>query len=360
MAAARIPASSGVARASAAAPGPPAGLRRVLLHHQNRRPLHQRLAASSSDANGTSADNNTSAQTATTPPSFAPGTAALDKAARRFAAGVKAGLSPEEMTAMEVAGVQSFSELTGPQKEYATAVMKKLERRAEELAREERERRAREAANFELGKKLYERGEYRACVQALEQGVEDACGKTTQLGGECAMWLALGYQALGREQDCLDLYRFLEQNHPNKKLRKQAADLRYILEAPKLELSPDERVTVPVISSDDAWKAGGRRSSSSSSLRSRKGGGGGGKGEKKPWERDLLDPDGFKFLPDEWYVRVAWAVVIVGTGLYGNWVYSSQKGVVRPAVVVVQEEQRREAGASSSSSLATTAPALRD
>lgn len=305
-------------------------------------------------------------RTATTPPSRPPTSFAagpqLDKAARRFAAGVKAGLTADEMVAMEIGGVPNFADLTPPQREYAQAVKRKLEQRAEELAKEEAERRAREAKNFELGKKLYERGEYRACVEALERGVEDAGGRGTQLGGECAMWLALGYQALGREEQCLELYRWLEQNHPNKKLRKQAADLRYILEAPKLELSPDERVTVPLISSDDAWRQGGRRSSAASSLRKKGGGGGAGKGERKPWERDL-DVE-LQFLPDKWYVRVAWVAVIVGSGVYGNWVAKQQQQVqaltgTGSTVVVEQRTQQQQQQQALSSLPMASAPMLR-
>jgi tetratricopeptide (TPR) repeat protein len=348
----------------------PTGLRRVLRTTTTTvappRPprLSPPRATEGQGASNGSADNapDSVVRTATTPParpptSFATGPQ-LDKAARRFAAGVKAGLTADEMVAMEIGGVPNFADLTPPQREYASAVKRKLEKRAEELAKEEAERRAREARNFELGKALYERGEYRACVEALEQGVEDAGGRGTQLGGECAMWLALGYQALGREEQCLELYRWLEQNHPNKKLRKQAADLRYILEAPKLELSPEERVTVPLISSDDAWRQGGRRSSAASSLRKRGGGGGAGKGERKPWERDL-DVE-LQFLPDKWYVRVAWVAVLVGSGVYGNWVAKQQqpqlKGGPTAAVVV---EQRTEQQQALSSLPVAPAPVLR-
>jgi len=303
------------------------GLRRVMVASSRRALPRVAVNSTSSSSSGGSAGAGEGRPLAAAPPPVAGGSLAagpaLDKAARRFAAGVKAGLSPDEMTAMELAAGASsgpVAELTEAQRAYAQAVRARLEQRAAELAREDAARRAREARNFEAGKLLYERGEYRRCVEALELAVEDAGGKGTQLGGEAAMWLALGYQAVGREQDCGDLYRWLEQNHPNKRLRKQAGDLRYILEAPKLELSPDERVTVPVISSADAWKAGGRRSSVSSSLR-KKGGGGGG-GEKKPWERDVT---GAGILPDAWYVRVAWVVVIVGTGVYGNHVAALQR-----------------------------------
>lgn len=204
------------------------------------------------------------------------------------------------------------------------------------------------------GKKAYERGQYENSVSFLEQAVEKA-GKATILGGEAMMWLALAYQvgssrpgeggrggcvaaggrrwhccvwvlthcavcclftqACGREQECIDTYKWLEDNHPVPKVcaggqhllraqqsvkqqrgpntpvrvctplhpntpvcvrvhpssaphpplcvcapllhpsqvKKQAADLRYIMEAPKMELSPEERVTIPLLQTDDSW-----------------------------------------------------------------------------------------------------------
>jgi hypothetical protein len=41
-------------------------------------------------------------------------------------------------------------------------------------------------------------------------------------------------QACGREADCIDLYKRIEQEHPVAKIKKQAYELRYIMEAPKL------------------------------------------------------------------------------------------------------------------------------
>jgi len=68
----------------------------------------------------------------------------------------------------------------------------------------------------------------------------------------------IAQQACGREQDCINTYKWLEENHPVPKVKKQAADLRYIMEAPKLELSPEERVTIPLLNSEDSWvKKGG-------------------------------------------------------------------------------------------------------
>ena len=59
-------------------------------------------------------------------------------------------------------------------------------------------------------------------------------------------------QACGREQECIDLYKVLEQQHPSAKIKRQAEQLRFIMEAPRLKLRPDERVSVPVL------EAGGR------------------------------------------------------------------------------------------------------
>lgn len=49
------------------------------------------------------------------------------------------------------------------------------------------------------------------------------------------------------------MYKELEASHPSRKVKKQAADLRFILEAPRLELSEDERVKIPLIQSD-TWR----------------------------------------------------------------------------------------------------------
>ena len=43
-------------------------------------------------------------------------------------------------------------------------------------------------------------------------------------------------QACGREEACLETYRTLEKTHPLPAIRRQAADLRYIMEAPKLQV----------------------------------------------------------------------------------------------------------------------------
>ena len=60
-------------------------------------------------------------------------------------------------------------------------------------------------------------------------------------------------QATGREADCIALYRALEDTHPNARVKRQAANLRFIMEAPKLKLGPDERVAVPVLATPNRF-----------------------------------------------------------------------------------------------------------
>ena len=60
-------------------------------------------------------------------------------------------------------------------------------------------------------------------------------------------------QATGREQECIDLYRVLEDTHPNARVKRQAANLRFIMEAPKLKLGPDERVSIPVLATPNRF-----------------------------------------------------------------------------------------------------------
>lgn len=64
----------------------------------------------------------------------------------------------------------------------------------------------------------------------------------------------MAYEANKRHADCIALYKELEKNHPNVSIRRQAGELRYILQAPKLKISQEEMVTIPMIgSSYDKW-----------------------------------------------------------------------------------------------------------
>jgi hypothetical protein len=63
----------------------------------------------------------------------------------------------------------------------------------------------------------------------------------------------MAYEANRRHKDCIALYKELESSHPMINIRRQAAELRYILEAPKLKISNDEVVTIPQIGSSWDW-----------------------------------------------------------------------------------------------------------
>ena len=102
---------------------------------------------------------------------------------------------------------------------------------------------------FLLGQKLYERGRYQDAASVLQDALRDA-GEQTTLGGEVALWLALAYDASGQREECLTLYKRLEESHSSRMVRKRASELRYILEAPLLEISPDERVSIPQLDED--------------------------------------------------------------------------------------------------------------
>ncbi|KAL4422960.1 hypothetical protein ABPG75_009157 [Micractinium tetrahymenae] len=174
----------------------------------------------------------------------------LDNAASNFAKGLVAGVEADELVAQQL-GAASASSMTDVQEQYKDAIKRKLEERAEELRREREAR----AANFSRGKLAYERGQYPASARFLELALNEE-GPFTQLGGEIQLWLALAYQACGREEDCLSTYRTLEKTHPLPAIRRQAADLRYIMEAPKLQINPDERVQIPVLTDLEANRSG--------------------------------------------------------------------------------------------------------
>ncbi|KAF2301668.1 hypothetical protein GH714_028585 [Hevea brasiliensis] len=46
--------------------------------------------------------------------------------------------------------------------------------------------------------------------------------------------------------NCIALYQQLEKQQPNLNIQRQAADLRYILRAPKLRISQEEMVIIPL------------------------------------------------------------------------------------------------------------------
>ncbi|GAQ85432.1 hypothetical protein KFL_002350070 [Klebsormidium nitens] len=121
-------------------------------------------------------------------------------------------------------------------------LLREMREKAEEQARKDKE------ANllYKYGQREYGRGEYAKAVEALQSAV-DLVAKGSALGGEMQIWLAMAFDANGQRADGLAMYRKLEATHPMKAIKLQAANLRYIMEAPRLKISKDERVTIPLV-----------------------------------------------------------------------------------------------------------------
>ncbi|XP_042496362.1 uncharacterized protein LOC122075408 [Macadamia integrifolia] len=124
----------------------------------------------------------------------------------------------------------------------------RVKRALEKVAKEQAERRATAKLMFELGQKAYGKGMYGRAIEFLE-GALTIIPRPTLFGGEIQIWLAMAYEAKNRHADCIALYQQLEKQHPCVSIRRQAAELRYILQAPKLKISAEEMVTIPLIGS---------------------------------------------------------------------------------------------------------------
>uniref|UniRef100_A0A5B6YVI4 Tetratricopeptide repeat-like superfamily protein n=1 Tax=Davidia involucrata TaxID=16924 RepID=A0A5B6YVI4_DAVIN len=124
----------------------------------------------------------------------------------------------------------------------------RVRKELEKVAKEQAERRKTAQLMFELGQKAYGKGMYGRAIEFLE-GALTIIPRPTLFGGEIQIWLAMAYEANNRHADCIALYQQLEKKHPSVSIRRQAAELRYILQAPKLKISQEEMVTIPLIGS---------------------------------------------------------------------------------------------------------------
>ncbi|KAK9807223.1 hypothetical protein WJX73_010665 [Symbiochloris irregularis] len=235
--------------------------------------------------------------------------ARLSSAARRYAEGIEAGLDPDDLVAQEL-GVSRAKDLSNHLSQYKDKVKAKLQATAQQVKEEE------EFSHelFELGKKAYGRGQYDASSQLLVAALDATTGPFSRLAGDIQLWLGLAYQACGRDQECIQLYKNVEKHHPIKRIRKEAANLRFILEAPKLTRGPDERVTLPVMGSAVRQVTGHNKRNVRQS-----GGGGGLTKDRRPktleeqfWET-YKPPD---ILPKNKYVIVASIVLAISLAVW--------------------------------------------
>uniref|UniRef100_A0A7N0VH90 Uncharacterized protein n=2 Tax=Kalanchoe fedtschenkoi TaxID=63787 RepID=A0A7N0VH90_KALFE len=131
----------------------------------------------------------------------------------------------------------------------------RMRKELEKVAKEQAELRDSAKLMFEVGQKAYGKGSYGRAIEFFE-GALTIIPRPTLFGGEIQIWLAMAYEANNRHADCITLYRQLENKHPSLSIRRQAAELRYILQAPKLKISQEEMVTIPLIgSSYDSYAA---------------------------------------------------------------------------------------------------------
>ena len=96
---------------------------------------------------------------------------------------------------------------------------------------------------YEAGIQAYSVGQYPKALKLFENALEET-SETSLMGGKIQIYKALTLYAR-RLEECIDLYTFLEGTHPVGNIRRQAGELKYIAEAPGLELDEDEFVDVP-------------------------------------------------------------------------------------------------------------------
>ncbi|CAN0896277.1 hypothetical protein LINGRAHAP2_LOCUS18390 [Linum grandiflorum] len=136
----------------------------------------------------------------------------------------------------------------GKEEETEEEKKQRVRKELEKVAREQAERRQTAQLMFDLGQRAYGRGMYGRSVEFLEAALT-IIPRPTLFGGEIQIWLAMAYDANNRRADCLTLYRQLEETHPSIGIRRQAAELRYISQAPKLKITQEEMVSIPLIGS---------------------------------------------------------------------------------------------------------------
>ncbi len=154
----------------------------------------------------------------------------------------------EEMKELEKKAEEVQSRAAEGQEETEEEKRMRVKKELEKVAKEQAERRATAQLMFDLGQRAYGKGTYSRAIEFFE-GALTIIPPPTLFGGEIQIWLAMAYEANNRHADCIALYQKLEQKHPSVSIRRQAAELSYILQAPKLKITQEEMVTIPLIGS---------------------------------------------------------------------------------------------------------------
>ena len=134
-------------------------------------------------------------------------------------------------------------ELSGAEAEYRDKIVKKLE----EIAMQQSEDVEAGVRLYEQAQRQYEKGRYRRTLELSEEALQNLRAGSLE-GGRVLIFKAMALDALGSETEAAAVYKELEETHPLTTIRKQAEELLYILEAPRLQVSPEERVSIPDMS----------------------------------------------------------------------------------------------------------------
>jgi len=172
---------------------------------------------------------------------------AVLRATQRFVEAFEAGADVDALVAKAL-GYDKMLDVPETQRAYAEKIAEKLESNARALRGEIL------AATklYEGGEYAYGRGLYVDAVKFFNAALEET-SETSALGGKIMVYKAIALDACGRRDEALDLYKYLIATHPERAIRKQAEELKFILEAPKIEIAENERVEVPLLRDPDAY-----------------------------------------------------------------------------------------------------------
>lgn len=160
----------------------------------------------------------------------------------------------------------------------------------------------RDAAQALLAKSrlALENGSYRAAVELADQAVA-LVKPLTAFHGEIQLWRVTAYQAFGDGGKAIEICADLRR-HPDRDTRKQAEQLQYILEAPRLATPEEWKVKIPDLTTLEGeekatqWSRGGKSQAKEP--------------EPEPWIPEPPDPEKVN-LQDEPFVWVAIGVAVV-------------------------------------------------
>jgi len=131
---------------------------------------------------------------------------------------------------------------------YAGKIAEKLEANARTLRGEIESA----TKKYDSGVTAYGRGMYDDAVKWFSAAAEET-NETSLLGGRIQIYKALALDAYGQRDKALEIYKYVESVHPERTIRKQAEELRFILEAPRMEIAANERVEVPLMRDPEAY-----------------------------------------------------------------------------------------------------------